>query len=108
MGWTSQSMARSPFSIRVSLPHLPHPGREAPGVEPPAASQSGAAALIVPVPMHGATVPRPIPGEETMPSKEGFRPIARRELLQLLGLGAAGAAWLPAGRAYAQARRETL
>lgn len=43
-----------------------------------------------------------------MPITEEFRPVRRRELLQLLGLGAAGAALLPQGRAYAQARRDTL
>jgi len=43
-----------------------------------------------------------------MPITEEFRPVGRRELLQLLGLGAAGAALLPQGRAYAQARRDTL
>ncbi len=38
---------------------------------------------------------------------ETARPIARRDVLQLLGL-AAGSALLPAGRAYAQARGATL
>ena len=39
---------------------------------------------------------------------EEFRPVARRDLLRLLGLGAAGAALLPSGRAFAQARGATL
>ncbi|MBV1798199.1 hypothetical protein [Siccirubricoccus sp. G192] len=43
-----------------------------------------------------------------MPITEEFRPVARRDLLQLLGLGAAGAALLPRGQAWAQARRDTL
>ena len=43
-----------------------------------------------------------------MTVSKDFQPIARRDLLALLGLGAAGAALLPAGQAYAQARGATL
>ncbi|GGC48927.1 peptide ABC transporter substrate-binding protein [Siccirubricoccus deserti] len=42
-----------------------------------------------------------------MGRSEDFQPIARRDLLGLLGLTGA-AAWLPAGQAYAQARGATL
>src|SRR4051794_23001916 len=47
-----------------------------------------------------------VPREMGMDESRDFRPLARRDLLSLLGAGAA--AWLPAGPAFAQARGATL